>query len=350
MKNFKITTFLIAVFFSMGLTSCSNDDDSSSSLQPVITEVNGTLDGDGNVIALEPLTQGFANNMYVIRGTGLASAQNIYFNDKDTYFNPTLVTDNAIFVTIDKDTPFFETIDELKVVTKTGTAVFTFKVLPAAPIIRSYNSINPLPGDIVTIYGEYFLEPVITVGTTEATIVSATVSEIQFELPADSQFKYVTVTTESGSATSTQAIGTALYDDALTSLVSGAAAWGGTPNFAFEGDAVQGIKSIRHEIGGYSGLQFDVAGVPTATYMGIRVSIKAAKAGKVQIIMNGNFNPADNVNIFDLTTEWKTFIIPFDKFGFATTPASLTQITFQEWGAPGGNTYIIDDLGLVLQN
>jgi len=352
MKNLKkinISSLLVVMISFFSLASCSDDDNDASGGKPVITEVNATLI-DGQPADLEPVTQGFANQMYIIRGSGLSSVQKIYFNDMETYFNPTLVTDNAIFVTIDKDTPYFETIDEIKVVTKKGTAVFDFIVLPAAPIIKSYNSINAAPGEIVTIYGSYFLNPVVTVGTAEATVISSNVSEIQFEMPAGANNQYVTVTTLSGSDTSTQAVGTALYDDALTSLVSGSSAWAGTPDYAFTEDVVQGLKSIKHVIGGYSGLQFDVNNVPTSPYKGIRVSIKAAKEGKVQIIMNGNFNPADNINIFELTTEWKTFIIPFEKFGHASIPATLGQVTFQEWGTPNGNTYIIDDLGLVLKD
>lgn len=351
MKNFKISGIgLLLVWLSFfSLSSCNDDDNAADPFAPpMITSVSASADEDGNPLPLEPTELGFANNVYIIHGSGFTSVQKIYFNETDTFFNPTMVTDTDIVVTIDIDTPYNNSTDELKVVTKNGTAVFHFQIAPPAPLLGSFNPINANAGETITIYGDFFLNPTVTIGGVEANIISSSINEIQVEVPADSQFEYVTVSTVSGSNTAPQAIGTALYDDATTSLVGWAGAWSGTPDFA-SGDAIQGLFCVKHVFPGFSGLQFDVNSVASAPYKGVRVSLKATQAGQVQIILNGNFNPAGMPNLLNVTTEWQTYYVEFAKFGLTPTPSTINQITFQEWGAAGGNTIQIDDLGLVLQ-
>lgn len=346
LKNISIAIYSLLILSFIGLSSCS-EDDSTSNGAPVITEVNATLI-DGVPSDLTPLTQGFANQMYVIKGSGFASVQKIYFNDMDTYFNPALVTDNAIFVTINKDTPYFETIDELKVVTERGTAIFEFKVLPAAPIIKSYNSINAQAGDIVTIYGSYFLDPVVTIGTTQANVISSNVSEIQFELPADANLKYLTVTTLSGTATAPQTIGSAFYDDEFHTLNTGSSAlWNGNDSwdYNFTEDAFQGLKSIKLVLGGWNGIDIRRAGgVDLTPYKALRISVKGEAEGTLKYLINDNWAITPNLPI---TTGWVTLEIPFSDLG---NPATFTGITFQESGNFGGNTILVDDIGFVLND
>jgi hypothetical protein len=350
MKNFryKLSAFLILMLSVVTFLSCSDDDSAPAGTEPpIITEVNATLI-NGIPAELAPVTSGFANNMYVIRGSGLSTVQNIYFNDTESYFNPTLVTDNAIFVTIDRDTPYFETIDELRVVTKNGTAIFSFVVLPAPPIIASYNSINAAAGETVTIYGQYFLDPVVTVGETEAVVTGSSVSEITFIMPADSNLEYVTVETQSGSATATQAVGTAIYDDATASFVENyLGPWDGS-GFTIDTDIkIQGQNSIKATYTGYTGFKFPMyASSPSTTgYSGIRVSVKSTKeSGKFLVVLNNNFAAGKQI---EFTSAWTTFFIPFAELGGA--PANINEIVFQEFGNAGGDIIYIDDLGFVLE-
>ena len=110
MKNLKIIKFTscMALLFSLLLfTSCSNDDDSNDVYTgaPVIESVMPSgFDVDGNVLPLTPVSKGDPKSYYIIHGKGLLSTQKVYFNDFDTYFRPTFVTDTDIIILIDEDT------------------------------------------------------------------------------------------------------------------------------------------------------------------------------------------------------------------------------------------------------
>lgn len=350
MKNLKrngIVVILLLMLSFFGLSSCSDDDSAATGTQPpVITSVNATLI-DGVPSDLSPVTQGYANNMYIIRGTGFSTVQRIFFNDTESYFNPALVTDTAIFVTIDRDTPFFDAIDELRVETLYGTAVFDFVTLPAPPIIDSYNSINAQTGDVVTIYGQYFLDPIVTVGDTQATVISSTVSQITFTLPANSQYELITVETPSGSATATQPIGTAIYDDAPATFVENyLGPWDGSGYIVNTNIKIQGESSIEATFTGYTGFKFPMYAtpVPTAPYSGIRVSVKSTKeTGSFKVVLNNNY---DAGKVISFTSTWTTIIIPFSELGGA--PAAINELVLQEFGNTGGDKIYIDDVGFVL--
>lgn len=348
MKNFKIKYLLGFFIIALSFISCSDDNKAAaSSNPPVINSVSASVDIDGNPIELVPTTLGYANNVYIIQGSGFSTVQKIYFNDTDTAFNPTLVTDTAIFVTIDIDTPYANSSDELKVVTLNGTATFDFVVAPPAPLLGSFNPINANSGDTVTIYGNFFLNPVVTFGTTTATIVSSTLTEIQVIVPPGAAQQFVTVTTISGSNTSTQAVGTAIYDDARASFVENyLGPWDGSGFVVNTQVKVQGASSIEANFTGYTGFKFPMFATPVSTtgYSGIRVSFKSTKeTGKFLVVLNGNYGAGKQVSF---TNVWTSIVIPFSELG--GTPATINEIVFQEFNNQNGDKIYIDDVGFVL--
>ena len=95
MKRIKLNkivwSFLIVL--SLFTFSCSNDDNSSgTNTPPVIEKVSPTLDEDGVPSQLESVNVGYANNMYIIQGSGLKTVKKIYFNDFEAAFNQTKAT------------------------------------------------------------------------------------------------------------------------------------------------------------------------------------------------------------------------------------------------------------------
>ena len=350
MKNFKIKylfQFLLLTSIVTSFISCSDDDNSSQGTAPVIESVSAAVDIDGNPVELTPTTIGYADNVYIIQGSGFKTVQKVFFNDTDTYFNPTLVTDNTIIVTIDRDTPYANASNELRVETLNGIATFDFVVAPPAPLVTSFNSINANDGDTITIYGSFFLDPTVTFGTTPATVVSNTLTEIEVIVPAGSFHKYVTVTTISGSSTSSQAVGTAIYDDVAASFVENyLGPWDGSgfvPNTEFK---VQGESSIEANYSGYTGFKFPMYGASPSTtgYRGIRVSLRSTKeTGKFKVVLNNNYGAGKEVSF---TNQWTTFVIPFSELGGA--PATINEIVFQEFNNGGGDKLYIDDVGFVL--
>ncbi|WP_431242640.1 IPT/TIG domain-containing protein [Flavobacterium sp. P21] len=344
MKNIKIKYLLpfIMAFMVLGVfSSCSNDEASSSGGGPVITSVSLSKEG-----TLVPVTVGDPKNYYIIQGTGLSTVTKIYFNDFDTYFNPTLVTDTAIFVLIDEKTPYANSSNKLKLVTKQGTILYDFVVAPPTPKFNSYNSINAATGDIVTVYGDYFLNPTVKVGTIDVPVISSTLTEIKFKMPANATDKYVTVTNISGSTTSEEAVGSALYDDILQGD-AGHWMWNGADTFDtnFKDDKVQGEAAIKFVFGGWNGADMKFNSRDISKYKAFRVKVKSVStntAASVIFVFGGWAYQIKKT----ITSQWTTIEIPFSDIG---NPTTFDQLTLQESGNFGGNTILMDDMGFVLK-
>ena len=307
MKKFKkqnlIKPLMLVFMFVSLLSSCSDEEENDmvSSGPPVIESVSRAEAGD-----LTPITIGYANNMYIIQGSGFASVEKIYFNDTDTYFNPALVTDNTIFVTIDQNTPYENASSILKVVTANGTVTYQFVVAPPAPqVTRGFQPVNANEGDQVTIYGNFFLDPIVTFGSIEATIVSNTLTEIVAIIPAGAQNKYLTVTTISG-----------------------------------ESSAYQGETFIHKEISGWDNIQSEwIWDDQISAYTGVRFAVKSDTPGTLIFLFNGNYW-GDETRAFDTTTEWQVISYSWEELG--GMPDGVQNISFQEFSGESHNYYFDD--------
>lgn len=340
MKNIRIKYilpfFTLVVMVLVLFSSCDNESDSGTTL--AITSVAKAEEGD-----LTPVTQGDPRNYYIIRGTGLSTVQKIYFNDFDTYFNPVLVTDTEIFVLIDEKTPYANASNKLKVVTKNGTIIYDFIVKPPVPTVLGFQPINAVEGDEVTIKGRYFLDPIVTIGTVSVPVISSTLEEIKIKLPAGVDKKYITVTNISGATDSKQAIGTAIYDDVYRGMEWGGP-WSNYPvDLAYTTDVYQGKNSIQYQFGGWSGLGMGFTSVSLAPYKAIRIAVKGAKEGTLNVVVNGNWGASFSVPV---TTQWASVEIELSKIG---NPTVFNQLVMQESGNTGGNTILVDDIGFVLK-
>ncbi|MHA3789413.1 IPT/TIG domain-containing protein [Flavobacterium hauense] len=335
MKNLKIniTLSILAVFAAfVSLTSCS-DDDAKVGGQPSIENVS--LAYNDSLVE-----QGYANNMYIIRGKGFTGTQKIYFNDTDTYFNSTLITDTAIFVTIDKNTPYDNASNELKVVTSDGTAIYHFIVAPPAPEVRSFQPVNAAEGEQFTIYGNFFLDPIVLVGDVEAQIVSSTLTEIVAIMPPGSQYKNVAVKSISGTTEWGTAVGTAIYDDAFYSPWT-IEDWNNHVYVTDQSKAYQGKTFIKKEIEGWGNIQGNWAWNDQLTpYTGIHFYVRSDDAAKLQLIFNGDW--VDNVaRQFATSTEWTEIRFTWAQLG---NPAALQNISFKEFTGAKHN-YYFDNIG-----
>lgn len=347
-NNFKFFSWIVAsLLLISSFTSCSDDDSANSSNPPVINSVSASVGEDGQPVPLTPTNIGYANNVYIIQGSGFATVNKVYFNDTEAQFNPNFVTDATIFVTININTPYANASNKLKVVTAYGTAEYDFVVAPPAPQIASFNSVNAADGDTITIYGSFFLNPTVTVGGTAAQVVSSTLTEVQAILPANSFHKYVTVTTISGSSTSAEAIGTSIYDDERASFVENwLGPWDGSgfvPNTEIK---VQGESSIEVNFTGYTGFKFPMYAAPVSTspYKALRMYLKSTKeTGKVKVVLNNNYGAGKEVTF---TSSWTYIEIPFADLGGA--PAAINEIVLQEFNNDGGDKLYFDNIGFVL--
>jgi len=356
MKNIKKIMLLkfyflasISVFL---LTSCSNDDGGGASGALAVTGISRSViddplvEGDRQVDVPTDVIN--AGNYYIIRGSGFATLKSISFNGLESSFNSTMVTDNTIIVSVNQKTPYYNEMDEMKIVTNVGTLKYTVKVRPPSPSITAF-PINPNPGDIITIKGDYFLHPVVNFGTTQVEPIESTLTEIKVQVPnEDIQYKYLSITNVSGTTVAGQSLGSAIYDDAYTSLMSYNGLWDGTNQYdiAYDKDVKQGSKCILWGAGQWNGLYIGInnSKFDFSKYKAIRVSLKGQNSGKIAVIVNGNYS---KIPSYEFQSSWTYVEIPFSAVG---DPTQLNEIVFQEFGGKvGGNTIYIDDLGLVLK-
>lgn len=345
MKNLNIkyvlSLFTMASMFVGFLSSCSEDDSSSESFGPPPVVSSVSIAEAGDLIATNI---GYANNMYIIKGSGFTLLEKIYFNDTDTYFNPTLVTDSHVFVTIDQNTPYENASNELKLVTKSGTVSYPFVVAPPAPqLLRGFNPVNANEGDEITIYGNFFLDPVVTFGSIEAEVISSSLTEVVVKAPAGSDKQYVTVTTISGAVTSTYAVGTALYDD----IWYGGFAPPEWNNHVYETNSTadQGTTYFKKNMGGWDNVQGEWAwDDQIADYSGIRMSLKGPDGSKIKLVFNGNWSD-DTAPVITLTSEWQEYYFTWAELLNAD---HVQNISFQEFTGDGGE-YYFDNFGYILK-
>lgn len=351
MKNIvfhKLIWFLIISVFTLGvISSCrENDDEVAKAGLPVIEKVTGTSDSDGKPVDLTPIIRAQANTTIIIHGSGFKTLKHIYFNGVESSFNQNFVTDNNITIKISDKTPYANANNKVKLVTEFGELEYDFIIDPPAPEISSYNSINAKAGETITIYGKHFLNPEVTIGGVKATVSSSTLTEVKAVVPANSDDKYVSVTTVSGTSTSEEAMGSALYDD---NLQGDAGHWTWSSfnwDLAYKDDKVQGQNSMKIEFpASWTGLDMKFNSRDISKYKAFRVKIKSVvdnKDASLKFVFGGWAYQL----IKPITKDWTTLEIPFSEFG---NPTTFDQLTLQESGNFGGNTILIDNMGFVLK-
>lgn len=346
-KNFRLLRFSFIAFISIiAFSSCTNDEDTAVSTVLKITSVSKALNSStpSNPVDNDSITSiGFPNNTYIIRGSGFSFAKKIYFNDLESYLNPALITDNVMFVTINQDTPYTDVSNEIKLVSETGSVSYPFIIGPPAPqITRGFNPVNANEGDEITIYGNFFLDPVVTFGNISAEVVSNTLIEIVAKVPIGGDKKYITVKTISGLVTTTYAVGTALYDDVWYGGF-GPADWN---NHTYETDntAAQGNVYFKKTMGGWDNIQGEWSwDDQISAYSGIRMSLKGDAGSKLKLVFNGNWSD-DTAPIIILTGEWEEYYFSWADLGNAD---HVQNISFQEFTGNGG-VYYFDNFGFFL--
>lgn len=329
--------------------ACNDDDTSGIDRAPIIEFVAPAVDANGMPSDLTPTNVGFANNTYVIRGKNFSSLKHIYFNDYESYFNPTLVTDTNIIVSINENTPYSNVSNKLKLVTGVGTVEYDFVIAPPAPVFNGFQPVNTADGTNITIKGNYFVNPEVKVGDASATIVSSDLTHIVATLPAGSQGKKVSVSTLSGTATYNSQVGTSIYDDVFYGGISVSTWAGDVYDIAYSEDAtniMQGDKAIKWNAKTWSALQIDNSPEMPANAKGIRFYAKAKVAtatNAIKLILNYSWGTTPTITIGEV---YKYYEIPFEGsagFGLSGTPSTM-NLTFNNASGSEYEIYL-DDIG-----
>ncbi|MDW7690896.1 glycan-binding surface protein [Flammeovirgaceae bacterium SG7u.111] len=192
--SFKSYTSIALLFLGMlTFQSCSEEDTYPI---PMVNNVRPTAED-------VTITEGNFGETIAIQGAGLASTEEVWFNSVQAYFNPTMITDNNIVLSIPGDFPE-EITDKITVKTKGGSAEFDFKVIVPAPVIKSVSNEYPAVGEVMEIAGSVFynVQSVVFPGGAEGDILEYTPELIRVVVPDGVTEGALTVNASAGSTES----------------------------------------------------------------------------------------------------------------------------------------------------
>jgi Surface glycan-binding protein B xyloglucan binding domain len=198
MKKITITLILfIMAFATVSLyTSCTKDDNAPNNGEPRILYIRVT-----NPVSSDSLLVGAGQGALIaIIGENLQDAKEIWFNDQRAVLTPTYITSTSILVSVPSIIPK-EVNNKIKIIFSDGKILLhEFEVQISKPTVNSLVSEFVNTGDIATIRGDYFYEP-LTVTFTGGVLgekVSVTDQIIQVRVPAGAQPGPITVKTNFG--------------------------------------------------------------------------------------------------------------------------------------------------------
>lgn len=143
--------------------------------------------------------------LIAIVGTNLKDAQAVWFNDQQARITPTYITNTSLLVSVPTVIPN-QISNKLKIIFKNGFELLhDFQVQISKPVITSMLSEFVNEGDIATIYGNYFYDPltVTFTGGVTGTVTERKDTELKVRVPAGAQPGPITVKTNFGEITST---------------------------------------------------------------------------------------------------------------------------------------------------
>src|SRR5688572_13521418 len=138
--------------------------------------------------------------LIAIVGEKLKNAVEIWFNDRQATLTPTYITNTSILVSVPNPIPT-DITNKMKIVFNNGFILYhDFVVQISEPYIASMVSEFVNDGDIATIRGDFFYEPLTVTFTGGGTgeIISVTDLEIRVRVPAGAQPGRITVKTNFG--------------------------------------------------------------------------------------------------------------------------------------------------------
>lgn len=155
-KNIKWTMMMALAVVGLGFSSCEDEPDKY--------EITG---GTPSINYIRPVDYASRDSLMVqaslgssicIVGNNLTSIKKIFFNDVPAVLNTSYMTGNTILLNVPETLPQ-QVTDSLYMITGgNDTIAYPFKVVIPAPIISSMSDEHAVPGEEVTLVGNYFLD------------------------------------------------------------------------------------------------------------------------------------------------------------------------------------------------
>jgi hypothetical protein len=197
-SKYKIMLFLIAFAMAGTLTNCSDDSEGGT---PMISYIRVT-DPLASDSLLVTAGQG---KMIAIIGRNLQNVQQVWFNDQRATLTATFVSNTSIITKVPDKIPQTVT-NEMKLIFANGRElIYDFTVDISKPRVDRLKSEYVNEGDVATIYGDFFYEPVTVTftGGVSGQLVSVKHDVVEVKVPAGAQPGPITVTTNFGQTEST---------------------------------------------------------------------------------------------------------------------------------------------------
>ena len=182
----------------LGFASCEDYPDAFELADGVPT-VQYVRYADRDVL----IEQAYMGEVVCFVGENLCSVRELFFNDQKAVLNTSFMTANTLVAAVPGNLPKVKT-DKVYMITKgQDTLTVDFKVMMPAPQIKSMSCEFQQPGTDVTVYGNYFSEPMTVTfedgaGAEVTSFKSVSMTEITFTIPADAKPGKIKIETESG--------------------------------------------------------------------------------------------------------------------------------------------------------
>jgi len=371
-RHSTVAMILLFVMVTLAYTSCKKDNEGAAG-NPVITkvrvisktdtikDVDHRINLDSNLVYDETrvvsfdstVVAGRLNNQYAIIGENLLTTLSVSFNGVKVNFNPALLTDHSIIISIPNDVPYGAgQSNQLVVTTKFGMATFAFPILQPPPTITTFSPVAAGAGEIVTLTGTIF-EGVTEVkfDAVAAEIVGTpTKTQIQVRVPAGIVQAYIFVTTPGGTSRSVGSFGfkAVLYDDQFSTGWGSYFGYNSTRNYTNTVNVKRGTYAIQTiYTDAYGALQIGYNGttIDATKLTAIKISIYggAGTAGQaVQLVINGNYGKAVRLELSE--GKYTDYTIPLSELG---SPSDITEFVLQSLGVPVPTTIYVDDIGFI---
>lgn len=147
---------LLATLFTLFVFSSCDDEEEGLNTPVTVTKVY-LEDVNSSVPDREVIFARLGQTLR-LEGSGFTGIRKVFINGYETYFNPVLVSDNSMLVTISRDTPTIEASDDVRNTirlekTAANFIVHPFEIKAAAPSITRISHTMPQAGELITIWG-----------------------------------------------------------------------------------------------------------------------------------------------------------------------------------------------------
>ena len=201
MKKY-IRNIMLLAAAALGFASCEDYPDAFV-LADGVPAVHYVRYADRDVL----IEQAYMGEVVCFVGENLCSVRELFFNDQKAVLNTSFMTENTLVAAVPGNLPKVKT-DKVYMITKEkDTLAVDFKVMMPAPQLKSMSCEFQQPGTDVTIYGNYFSEPMTLMfedgnGAVVTSFKSVSMTEMTFTIPADAKPGKIKLETESGLARS----------------------------------------------------------------------------------------------------------------------------------------------------